>query len=899
MAPDTALSMWDPNKRPGHSSLKNTPDATPDSSLRGGQAYKQRSSDSHKGILWTDLSDAVSSIAKSEHDILPKTHVATEIDLRDSATPDNWIPRHPDLVRLTGKHPFNCEPPIGQMLDQGFITPISLHYVRNHGKAPRLNWHDHRITIKGLVRRELVLTMDELLDMPTITMPVTLVCAGNRRKEENMVKQTIGFSWGCAAHACNMWTGVKLSYLLEKAGIITSRARHVCFTGVDSEELPNGTYGTSIDIATAMNPYGDVMIAWEQNGVKLTPDHGFPVRLVIPGWIGGRMVKWLDVIEVSDKPSENHYHFFDNRILPPHVDAELAKSEGWWYKPEYLFNQLNINSAIVYPGNGETLNLTGAGVYTIRGYAYSGGGRKVTRVELSFDGGLTWKLCKLDYPEERFSHAPKFGKYYCWMFWEYSVDKFEFLNTATGAGEIRCRAWDEASNTQPKDITWNLMGMGNNCHFTVKVIPRQSFGSFVLEFLHPTVPGPASGGWMLPPIENDSMVKSRSAKLGSAPALSSMVKSYTMEQVEKNHSEESAWIVVDGKVYDATPYLEDHPGGAASIVMNAGSDATEEFMAIHSSSAKEMLEKYYIGELQNGGEAPRKTMTISKSSAQLMKQDLPNQDLESVQRAAATDDLVALNPKKWIGFELIEKVEISPDTRLFKFKLPSEEHRLGLPCGYHMFTQAIIDGKLVMRAYTPVSSDDEKGFFTLCIKVYFAGVNPKFPDGGKMSQYMEGMEIGDNLKVKGPLGHFEYLGKGEFIVKGKKRSAKKLGFICGGTGLTPAYQILMAVYKDMDDATEIYLLYANQTENDILMREELDKMAEERENIHVWYTLDRPDEGWKYSEGFINEQMIRDHIPAPGEDSFVGMCGPPAMIKFACLPNLEAIGYDEFDYMQF
>eukprot|EP00177_Eucheuma_denticulatum_P008193 GFKZ01014914.1.p1 GENE.GFKZ01014914.1~~GFKZ01014914.1.p1 ORF type:complete len:918 (+),score=135.57 GFKZ01014914.1:154-2907(+) len=907
------LSSWDPNKRPGHSSLRNTPDATPDSSLRGGQLYvsaKQAASGpaatpnkqlADNRVSWTDFSTALNAVASARHELLPKTHLASDIDDRDKGSPDDWIPRHPALVRLTGKHPFNCEPPIGMMLDQGFITPVSLHYVRNHGKCPQMDWHSHRLTISGAVGKELVLSMDELVQLPSVTMPVTLVCAGNRRKEENMIKQTIGFSWGCAAHACNMWKGVRLTTLLEMARVDRDRALHVCFEGPKKEGLANGTYGTSIDIATAMDPYGEVLIAYEQNGMRLAPDHGFPVRVVIPGWIGGRMVKWLEKIEVTEKPSENYYHFFDNRILPPHVDAELAKAEGWWYKPEYLFNQLNINSAIVYPANGEQMNLTGAGMYTIKGYAYSGGGRKVTRVEISLDGGLTWLLCKLDYPEERYSHTPRFGKYYAWMFWEYTIDKFLLLNTATGSGEIRCRAWDEASNTQPKDITWNLMGMGNNCHFTVKVQPKQSSGSFALEFLHPTVPGPASGGWMPPPKPVAPSTAPPPSKSTSAPALSSMVKSYTMSEVAKHNSEESAWIVVDGKVYDATPYLDDHPGGAASIVMNAGTDATEDFMAIHSTSAKKMLEDYYIGELdETDGEKDEGAgkLSLSKSSVQLMKQDLPNQNVDVITKAAAEDELVALNPKKWQEFELMEKIEVSHDTRLFKFKLQSEQHRLGLPVGYHMFIQAEIDGKVVMRAYTPVSSDDDLGTFTLCIKVYFAGVHPKFPDGGKMSQHMEAMKIGDKLKVKGPLGHFEYLGHGKFVVKGETRTAKKIGMICGGTGLTPAYQVLKAVYKDLTDETEVFLLYANQTEGDILMREDLEMFAQ-RPNIHVWYTVDRAPENWEYSTGFVNEEMIRAHLPEAGEESFVGMCGPPPMIKFACVPNLTKVGYQEKNFMQF
>lgn len=907
----TPISVWDPSKQPGHSSLRNTPDATPDTSLRGGRVYisaqepsfKRELPPSGKGVIWTEFSAALGEVAASRHQLLSKTHLATSIDDRDKSSPDSWVPRHEALVRLTGKHPFNCEPPIGMLLDQGFITPVSLHYVRNHGKCPNLAWDQHRLSISGLVKKELTFTMEDLTALPKITIPVTLVCAGNRRKEENMIRQTIGFSWGCAAHACNMWTGVRLADLLQLCGIDRDTARHVCFVGPEREGLPNGTYGTSIDIATAMDPYGEVLIAYEQNGVRLAPDHGFPLRVVIPGWIGGRMVKWLQRIEVTDKPSENYYHFFDNRILPPHVDAELAKAEGWWYKPEYLFNQLNINSAIVYPANGETLTLTGAGVYTIKGYAYSGGGRKVTRVEISLDGGITWLLCKLDYPEERYSHTPKFGRYYCWMFWEYTIDKFMFLNAATGSGEIRCRAWDESSNSQPKDITWNLMGMGNNCHFTVKVKPRQSSGSFVLEFLHPTVPGPTPGGWMPPPKPVTAVVTGPApSKSPSAPALSSMVKTYTLKEVAKHNSEESAWIVVDGQVYDATPYLEDHPGGAASIVMNAGEDATEEFLAIHSEKAKKMLEDYYIGEVadadQAATEAKPKSMHISKSSAQLLRDDLPNQQMKDIEKAEYADDLVALNPKKWVDFELIKKTHVSHDTRLFKFKLQSPQHRLGLPVGYHMFIQAVIDGKLVMRAYTPVSSDDDVGHFTLCIKVYFKNVHPKFPDGGKMSQYMESMLIGDMLKVKGPLGHFEYRGDGNITVKGKERFATKIGLICGGTGLTPAYQVMQAVYKDKGDPTEVYLLYANQTEGDILMREELDQMAE-RDNIHVWYTLDRAPEGWKYSTGFIDEKMVRQHIPAAGDESFVGMCGPPPMIKFACVPNLEKVGYTTESYMQF
>lgn len=273
----------------------------------------------------------------------------TAIDPKDENTPDDWVPRHPDLIRLTGRHPLNCEAPLTQNYEHGFITPSSLHFVRNHGAVPRgLKWEDHKIRIHGAVSRPCELSMDDLTTkFPVVRVPVTLVCAGNRRREENMVKKTIGFSWGACAVSTNVWTGVRLCDILKYVGVKTPEegANHVCFVG--TEDLPKAKYGTSMKMAKAMDPSNDVLIAWEANGERLLPDHGFPVRLIIPGWIGGRMVKWLQDIEVTPVESNNYYHYFDNRVLPSHVDAEMATAEGWWYKPEYIITELNINSAIV------------------------------------------------------------------------------------------------------------------------------------------------------------------------------------------------------------------------------------------------------------------------------------------------------------------------------------------------------------------------------------------------------------------------------------------------------------------------------------------------------------------------------------------------------------------------
>ena len=132
---------------------------------------------------------------------------AYKIDPRDVDTPDSWVPRNKSMSRNTGRHPFNSEAPIDELMDAGFITPVSLHIVRNHGAVPKLDWKTHRIEIGGMVEKPMSISMDELVKFKTITVAATVTCAGNRRKEENMIKRTIGFDWGASATSCSYWTG--------------------------------------------------------------------------------------------------------------------------------------------------------------------------------------------------------------------------------------------------------------------------------------------------------------------------------------------------------------------------------------------------------------------------------------------------------------------------------------------------------------------------------------------------------------------------------------------------------------------------------------------------------------------------------------------------------------------
>ncbi|KAL9929525.1 NADH-cytochrome b5 reductase 3-like [Glossina fuscipes fuscipes] len=248
---------------------------------------------------------------------------------------------------------------------------------------------------------------------------------------------------------------------------------------------------------------------------------------------------------------------------------------------------------------------------------------------------------------------------------------------------------------------------------------------------------------------------------------------------------------------------------------------------------------------------------------------------------------------------LIEKEIISHDTRRFRFGLPSHQHILGVPVGHHIHLIATIDNDLVTRPYTPISSDDDVGYVDLVIKIYFKDTHLKFPAGGKLTQHLEKMRIGDKISVCGPSGRLQYMGNGNFLIKKlrkgppKTATAKRVNMIAGGTGITPMLQLIRDILKRGEkDATELALLFANQSEEDILLRNELDDLAQKHsKKFKVWYTVDKAVEGWPYSIGFVNDEMIRTHLFPANESTFVLMCGPAPMINFACNPALDALGY--------
>jgi len=253
--------------------------------------------------------------------------------------------------------------------------------------------------------------------------------------------------------------------------------------------------------------------------------------------------------------------------------------------------------------------------------------------------------------------------------------------------------------------------------------------------------------------------------------------------------------------------------------------------------------------------------------------------------------------------KLVAKENISHDTRRFRFKLPSG-HTLGLPVGQHCYLSARINGELVVRPYTPVSSERDVGFFDLVIKVYKANENPRFPDGGKLSQYIDALQINDGIDVRGPGGLLEYQGGGHFAIKPDKKSPprmffyRRVGMIAGGTGITPMLQLVREMFHDKNDRTNISLIFGNQSPGDILLRGEIDDMALDQPNrFKRWYTVDRDAPGnWEFDVGFVSADLMKKHLPPPGDDVLIVMCGPPPMIE-GCTRGLDSLGYkNKFAY---
>lgn len=198
-------------------------------------------------------------------------------------------------------------------------------------------------------------------------------------------------SWGPAAVGNAVWTGVKLRDILRKAGVDEDdkKFKHVQFEGVDFDATGK-TYGASIPFWKAISKRGDVILAYEMNGVQIPRDHGFPIRVIVPGVVGARNVKWLGKIIVSEKESDSHWQQNDYKGFSPSTDwdtVDFTKSPAIQEHP--------VISAICVPSSNENVKLED-GYVAVKGYAWSGGGQKIVRVDVTADGGETWYVANSD-----------------------------------------------------------------------------------------------------------------------------------------------------------------------------------------------------------------------------------------------------------------------------------------------------------------------------------------------------------------------------------------------------------------------------------------------------------------------------------------------------------------------
>jgi DMSO/TMAO reductase YedYZ molybdopterin-dependent catalytic subunit/cytochrome b involved in lipid metabolism/ferredoxin-NADP reductase len=467
------------------------------------------------------------------------------------------------LTALTGEFPYNAEPPLSTIFEGS-----NDHFVRNHCKVPYIEYDKHNISI--FIESKLIknINMNYLKKFKYHDIPITLVCAGNRRKEVNMIKRSIGFDWGASALSSSVWGGIKLRDMIVSLKINTNKYNFINFTGAD--ESPKGSYGTSISVNYAMRDDTDVLIAYKMNGQNITPNNGFPVRCIVPGFIAGRSVKWLSKIEFSNEESNSHYHYYDNRLLPPEINSmSIAIEKQYIYKIDYMVNELNVNSVICKPFHNEHISTCrGANKkYAVSGYAYSGGGRKITRIDVQVDN--EWISANIIYTPAGMI-AP--GRDWSMCFWVCYID----VNRLYDQQYISVRAVDDALNTQPENIIWNLYGIMNNVIYKIKIISRNGY----LVFIHPVANGSDKGGWM-------KNIQNEKIKTQNKPFM-------TKSEVRKHATYDDCYIIIDNKVFDCTYYMKDHPGGDRSIMNFAGKDCTNIFNSIHSDLAWKLIEEMYV-----------------------------------------------------------------------------------------------------------------------------------------------------------------------------------------------------------------------------------------------------------------------------------------------------------------
>ncbi|GER31346.1 sulfite oxidase [Striga asiatica] len=384
-------------------------------------------------------------------------------------------PRHP-LLLVNSKEPYNAEPH-RSALASSYVTPVELFYKRNHGPIPIVDHIDksdfHFFNFLEIIEThcKCILRFNHRFDRQSQgAVHERYHCAGNRRTSMSKNRKVKGVGWNIAAIGNAIWGGAKLADLLELIGIPKlSRVsqlggKHVEFISIDKcKEENGGPYKASIPLSMATNPEADVLLAYEMNGEPLNRDHGYPLRVIVPGVIGARSVKWLDSINIIAEECQARQKlsgFFmqkDYKMFPPSVNWDNI---DWsTRRPQMDFP---VQSVICSLDDTNTLN---PGKITIKGYSVSGGGRGIERVDLSIDGGKTWvEAFKHQKPGDLYTSDGESSDKWDWVLFEAEANIPE-------STEIVVKAVDIAGNVQPEnvEVIWDLRGILNNSWHRVHV----------------------------------------------------------------------------------------------------------------------------------------------------------------------------------------------------------------------------------------------------------------------------------------------------------------------------------------------------------------------------------------------------------------------------------------------
>eukprot|EP00928_Gymnodinium_smaydae_P023415 TRINITY_DN19339_c0_g2_i1.p1 TRINITY_DN19339_c0_g2~~TRINITY_DN19339_c0_g2_i1.p1 ORF type:complete len:600 (-),score=105.89 TRINITY_DN19339_c0_g2_i1:45-1844(-) len=377
--------------------------------------------------------------------------------------------RDPELLVQAAK-PFNAETPLRVLAEQEFHTPNDKFFVRNHLPVPIIKPSEYVLeVIPGEGKAPVKLTLKDLQDAAKFKrkkISAVMQCSGNRREDQNGIAQVEGLTWLTGAISNAEWEGVALKDVLEYAGVQVDLGMeselngeddqmHLQMEGFDRPKVGNwndtkGFYGASVPLAWAQDPRRDCLLAFKMNGEPIPLDHGAPVRCVIPGTAGARSVKWLARLIVADQESQSHWQQNDYKAFHNTITWDTAD-----FSSLPAIQDMPVNSTISSPAPKQKVEIEPDGTLEVKGWAWSGGGRGIARVEVSCDGH-TWTSAELQRPE-----GQSLTRTWAWTLWTAQLPVPPEMQKPGKALTLMCKAADAQYNVQPEGIesVWNIRGV--------------------------------------------------------------------------------------------------------------------------------------------------------------------------------------------------------------------------------------------------------------------------------------------------------------------------------------------------------------------------------------------------------------------------------------------------------